>query len=125
MQGMPIVVNCAAITLKARSVTAVAAEPALATALADLVVVVDQGDDLVAVPAVPGRLTQGPVAEQREVIRRVAVARDHTLQLARDVVDPQSRVQASLLHDFPGMLAAARHFPDQEESLLANALGEF
>src|SRR4029077_939603 len=70
------------------------------------------------------RLTQDPVAEHGEVIRGVAVARDHPLQLARDIVDPQCRVQAGLFHDIPSMLPASRYFPDQEEPLLSDTLSE-
>src|SRR5262249_50317947 len=104
--------------------TAVAAEAPLAAPLAHLFVVVHQSDHLVAVPAVPGRLLKDPVAEEGEIIRGVGVARDHPLQLAGDVLDPQGGVQAGLLHHFPGVLAAAAYLPDQEEALLAEALGE-
>ena len=75
MQGMPIVVSCTASTLKARSRNRLSPQNRhLPRALADLVVVVHQGHHLVAVPAVPGRLLQDPVAEEGEVIGRVGVA---------------------------------------------------
>src|SRR5262249_52845212 len=96
------------------SEVSIAAEALPAAPLANLIVVVHERDDLIAVPAMAG-LVEDPVAEQREVVRGVALAGDHPLQLAGDIVDAQGRVQAGLLHDFPGILAAARYFSDQEE----------
>ena len=68
---------------------------------------------------------QDPVAEYGKIIRRVGVAGDHPLQLARHILDAQGCVQSGLLHHFPGVLAAARYFSDQKEAFLPDALGEF
>ena len=62
-------------TSNARSRTAASPQKRALRALADLVVVVHQGDHLVAEPAWRVRLIQQPVAEQGEVIRRVGVTR--------------------------------------------------
>ena len=51
--------------------TAIAAEAALMAALTNLIVFVNEGYHLIAVPAVPGGRVQAPVAEHGEIIRRV------------------------------------------------------
>src|SRR4029453_15207391 len=80
---------------------AVAAEPRLARAFADLIVVVDQGDHAVPVPAVQGVVVEPPVWEDGEVLGRLAVAAGHPLELTWDVLDPGRGVQPGLLDDLP------------------------
>src|SRR5262245_36165502 len=84
----------------------VAAEARLRATLADLIVVVHQGNHLVAIPAVPGRRIQNPVAEYGEIIHWVGVSRDHAFELARDVLDSQGGIQAGPLYYPPGVVAA-------------------
>src|SRR6476620_11650323 len=58
------------------TIALIAAEPAFSGPFSDLIVIVDDGHDLVAIPPVFGAigLIQLPVAEDGEVIERVALA---------------------------------------------------
>ena len=84
------------------------AEAAFVLALAHLVVVVEHGHHLVAKPDVRFLLHQHRVAEQIEVLGRVAIALDQVLQLVGDVVDAQGGVQAGQLQGGEGPLRARR-----------------
>src|SRR5215469_13558413 len=70
-------------------------------------------------------VVQNPILEYGEVVLRVAQSANHAFEFARDVVNSQCSVQTGLLDNLPCLLSAATYFSYQQESLLANALGEF
>src|SRR5208337_1399256 len=107
-----------------RAVIGISAKARLASALPDLIVVIDQRDHAVPIPPVEDLIIEDPVTKQREVILRLAVAGDHPLQFTGNVFDPQGRVQSALLHHLPGHDPAAADFAHEKEPLLADALRE-
>src|SRR5262249_17882126 len=88
------------------------------------VVVVHDRHYAVAVPAVQRLVVENPVAEQREVVRRLAIAARHPLEFARHALDPEGRVQAALRDDLPGVDPATADFTGEQETLFADALRE-
>ena len=86
--------------------------------------VIDQGDHAVPVPAVQGLVVEHPVAEDREVVGRLAVAAGHPLELTWDVLDPERGVQPGFLDDLPCHYSTAANLAREEEAFLADALGK-
>ena len=99
--------------------TRVGTEACLSGSLAHLVVVVEHRDDVVAEPGVRLLADQCRVAEQGEVVSRIAYPFDKVFELVLHVVDAQRRVQAGDLHGFHRALASAGDLAYQVEVLLA------
>ena len=103
----------------------VATEAPLVVALAHLVVIVEQGDDVLAEPHVRGLVHQRRIAEQVEEVNRLAPALGQIVHAVGDVVDAQRRVEPGQFQRVVGVVTSAGDLADQEEVFLAQALGEF
>src|SRR4051812_26084808 len=98
----------------------VGAETRLVGAFPNLIVVVVEGDDLVAEPRVRVLVDEHGVAEQREVLLGLSAALDHPLELVRDVVDAERRVEAGRLEGPVRVVAAAGDLTDERKAVLAD-----
>src|SRR5205807_8945687 len=72
----------------------VSTKPGLVRSFADLVVIVEQGDHLVAEPGVGALSDEFGIAEQAEIVAGIAIAFRQELELVGYVVDAQRRIQA-------------------------------
>jgi hypothetical protein len=87
-------------------------------------VIVDHRDDLVAEPDVRIFAQQQGIAEQIEVVGRIAIALDDVFELVRDVVDAERRIETGLFQRLISAEAPAGDLTDQVEILLADRLRE-
>jgi hypothetical protein len=122
MHGIPKVQRFKPIRTQDQLVALViGAETGLVVAFADLVVIVDHGQDFVAEPCVGLLPDLERIAEKIEVIRGIAIPLDQILELVLDVIDAQRGVKSGGLDRVKGPHPAARDLADQKKMLFANA----